>query len=102
MCLLAAGFLALGVWVGMRLMPRQPAGEGFVPNEHVRGTLRISDREFQALELLAAGRSNNEIASALGVSPNTVKTRVARLYSNLEVTQRTEAILSTRELGMLR
>ena len=53
MCLLAAGFLALGFWVGMRLMPRQPAGEGFVPNEHVRGTLRISDREFQALELLA-------------------------------------------------
>ena len=102
MCLLAAGFLALGVWVGMRLMPRQPAGEGFVPNEHVRGTLRISDREFQALELLAAGRSNNEIASALGVSPNTVKTRVARLYSTLAVTQRTEAILSTRELGMLR
>lgn len=100
--LLAAGFLALGVWVGMRLMPRQPVGEGFVPNEQVRGTLGISDREFQVLELLAAGRSNKEIASALGVSPNTVKSHVAKLYAKLEVRRRTEAILRARELGMLR
>lgn len=100
--LLAAGFLALGIWVGTRLMPRHPAAEGFVPNEQVRGTLGISDREFQVLELLAAGRSNKEIASTLHVSPNTVKTHVAKIYSKLEVTRRTEAILRARELGMLR
>lgn len=100
--LLAGGFLALGIWVGMRLMPRQPAGEGFVANEQVRGTLGISDREFQVLELLAAGRSNKEIAGALGVSPNTVKTHIAKLYGKLEVRRRTEAILRARELGMLR
>jgi DNA-binding CsgD family transcriptional regulator len=100
--LLAAGFLALGVWVGTRLMPRRPASEGFVPNEQVRGTLGISDREFQVLELLAAGRSNKEIAGALSVSPNTVKTHIAKLYGKLEVRRRTEAILRARELGMLR
>lgn len=100
--LLAAGFLALGIWVGTRLMPRSPASEGFVPNEQVRGTLGISDREFEVLELLAAGRSNKEIAIALGVSPNTVKTHVAKLYGKLEVTRRTAAILRARELGMLR
>lgn len=99
--LLAAGFMALGVWVGMKLMPRRPA-EAFVPNEQVRGSLGISDREFEVLELLAAGRSNKEIASALSVSPNTVKTHVAKLYGKLEVTRRTEAILRARELGMLR
>lgn len=100
--LLAAGFLALGIWVGARLMPRRPAAEGFVPNEQVRNTLGISDREFEVLELLAAGRSNKEIASALNVSPNTVKTHVAKIYSKLDVTRRTEAILRARELGMLR
>ena len=85
----------------MKLMPRRPA-EAFTPNEQVRGTLGISDREFEVLELLAAGRSNKEIAAALNVSPNTVKTHVAKLYSKLEVTRRTEAILRARELGMLR
>lgn len=100
--LLAAGFLALGIWVGTRLMPRRPPDEGFVPNEQVRNTLGISDREFEVLELLAAGRSNKEIASALNVSPNTVKTHVAKIFAKLEVTRRTEAILRARELGMLR
>lgn len=99
--LLAAGFMALGIWAGMKLMPRRSA-EAFTPNELVRGTLGISDREFEVLELLAAGRSNKEIAAALNVSPNTVKTHVAKLYSKLEVTRRTEAILKARELGMLR
>jgi ATP/maltotriose-dependent transcriptional regulator MalT len=68
----------------------------------VRNTLGISDREFEVLELLAAGRSNKEIASALNVSPNTVKTHVAKIFAKLEVTRRTEAILRARELGMLR
>jgi DNA-binding CsgD family transcriptional regulator len=99
--LLAVGFMALGIWIGTRLMPRRPA-EAFVPNETVRGTLGISDREFEVLELLAAGRSNKEIAARLSVSPNTVKTHVAKLYGKLEVTRRTEAILRARELGMLR
>ncbi len=100
--LIAAGFLALGVWAGTRLVPRQAAGEGFVANERVRETLGISDREFEVLELLAAGRSNKEIASALNVSPNTVKTHVAKLFGKLEAKRRTEAILRARELGMIR
>jgi ATP/maltotriose-dependent transcriptional regulator MalT len=54
------------------------------------------------LELLAAGRSNKEIASRLNVSPNTVKTHVAKLFDKLEVRRRTEAILRARELGMIR
>lgn len=100
--LLAAAFLGLGIWVGSRLFPRRAAGEGFVANDLARETLGISDRELEVLELLASGRSNKEIASALNVSPNTVKTHVARLFGKLEVTRRTAAILRARELGMIR
>ena len=64
-------------------------------------TLRISERELEVLRLLADGRSNKEIASNLDVSPNTVKTHVARLFEKLEVRRRTQAILRARELGML-
>lgn len=100
--LLALGFMGLGVWAGARLFPRQPAGEGFVVNRTVKETLGISEREFEVLGLLAAGQSNKEIASQLNVSPNTVKTHVAKLYGKLEVTRRTAAILRARELGMIR
>lgn len=100
--LIAAAFLVLGVWTGTRLVPRRPAGEGFVANERAREALGISDREFEVLELLAAGRSNKEIASSLNVSPNTVKTHIAKLFGKLEVTRRTAAIMRARELGMIR
>lgn len=99
--LIAAGFMALGVWVGVRLMPQRAAPE-FAVNDQARESLGISEREFEVLELLAAGRSNKEIAAALSVSPNTVKTHVARLFGKLEVSRRTEAILRARELGMLK
>ncbi len=99
--LLAFGFMGLGVWAGARLF-RRPAPAAFEPNTTVQKTLGISDREKEVLELLAAGRSNKEIANQLDVSPNTVKTHVAKLYEKLEVSRRTEAILRARELGMIR
>lgn len=100
--LLALGFMGLGAWVAVRVMPRRAPAEPFEVNELARQTLGISDREFEVLELLAAGQSNKQIANNLNVSPNTVKTHVAKLYGKLEVSRRTEAILRARELGMLK
>jgi DNA-binding CsgD family transcriptional regulator len=100
--LIAAGFMALGVWVGVRLLPRRPPEGEFTINNRALESLAISGRELEVLEQLAAGRSNKEIASQLGVSPNTVKTHVARLFEKLEVRRRTEAIQRARELGVLR
>ena len=99
--LLALGFLGLGIWVGARLFRRPPPGP-FTPNTRVRETLGVSEREFEVLELLAEGRSNKEIALKLNVSPNTVKTHVAKLFEKLSAKRRTEAILRARELGMIR
>ncbi len=99
--LIALAFLGLGVWVGAKLFRRPPAGP-FEPNLKVRETLGVSDREFEVLTLLAEGRSNKEIANQLDVSPNTVKTHVARLFEKLEANRRTEAISRARELGMIR
>lgn len=98
--LLAVAFMGLGVWAGLRLAGRRPPAS-FEPNTAVQKTLGISEREKEVLELLAAGRSNKEIANTLDVSANTVKTHVANLYGKLEVKRRTEAVLRARELGML-
>lgn len=98
--LVAAAFLALGVWLGARLFRRAPAAP-FVPNTRAQETLGISGRELEVLELLAAGRSNKEIARRLEVSPNTVKTHVTKLFAKLEARRRTEAIQRARELGVI-
>jgi len=100
--LVALAFLGLGVWAGARLFRRAPPPTPFEPNTRVQQTLGISARELEVLELLAAGRSNKEIAARLGVSPNTVKTHVAKLHGKLDVKRRTAAIRRARELGMLR
>ncbi|MEJ0085129.1 MAG: response regulator transcription factor [Pseudomonadota bacterium] len=99
--LIALAFLGLGIWVGRRLF-RSPPPQPFTPNVLVRESLRISDREFEVLALLADGQSNKQIANRLAVSPNTVKTHVANLFAKLEVARRTEAIARARELGMIR
>jgi DNA-binding CsgD family transcriptional regulator len=98
----AVAFLGIGIWAGARLFHQAAPALPFEPNTRAQQTLGISGRELEVLQLLAAGRSNKEIANHLDVSPNTVKTHVARLFEKLEVRRRTEAILKARELGMIR
>jgi DNA-binding CsgD family transcriptional regulator len=98
--LVAAGFLGLGVWVGARLFRARPALR-FEPNLAAKTALGISEREYEVLGLLAAGRSNKEIAQRLAVSPNTVKTHLARLFEKLEAARRTEAVQKARDLGLI-
>jgi DNA-binding CsgD family transcriptional regulator len=99
--LLAAGFLGLGVWVGARLFRPRVASGGFETNIPALTALGITRREHEVLGLLASGRSNKEIARQLNLSPNTVKTHVARLYEKLEAVRRTDAILRARELRLI-
>jgi DNA-binding CsgD family transcriptional regulator len=98
--IIALAFLGLGVWAGARLFHRAPARPAGV-NVRALDSLGISDREREVLALLAAGRSNKEIARLLDVSPNTVKTHVTKLLAKLSARRRTEAIARARELGLL-
>ncbi len=102
LALLAAAFLVLGVWVGARLFRPFPRNDGpFEPNARARESLGITDREWDVLRLVAAGQSNKEIARQLAVSPNTVKTHVARLFCKLGAGRRTAAVRCARELGLI-
>ena len=99
--LIAAAFLGLGIWVGRRLFRSEPRASDFTPNDRAQASLGITEREREVLQLLADGRSNKEIAARLELSPNTVKTHVARLFEKLQVARRTEAIQLARELGLV-
>jgi LuxR family maltose regulon positive regulatory protein len=61
----------------------------------------ISPQEQRVLRLLAAGRSNPEIAQELVVSVNTVKTQVQSIYRKLNVNSRWEAREVARHLKLL-
>ena len=96
---IAVVFVALGIWVGNRLTARPRAA--YVRNDAAIAALGISARECEVLGMLAAGHANKVIARRLDISPNTVKTHVARLYEKLEVASRTQAIGKARELDIL-
>jgi LuxR family maltose regulon positive regulatory protein len=61
----------------------------------------LSGRELQALGLVAEGLSNQEIALAMFISLNTVKTHLKSAYSKLGVHQRREAVARARHLKLL-
>ncbi len=92
-------FVFVGIWVGNRLTahPRQQ----YVRNDAALASLGMSAREYEVLELLAAGHANKVIARRLAISPNTVKTHVARVFEKLEVASRTQAIHRARALDIL-
>jgi DNA-binding NarL/FixJ family response regulator len=62
---------------------------------------RLTRREREVLELIAAGRSNKRIAFELGISEKTVKTHVGHLLAKLGVTDRTQAALLAVKDGLV-
>ncbi|MES2098175.1 MAG: LuxR C-terminal-related transcriptional regulator [Pseudomonadota bacterium] len=99
--LLALGFSALGLWVGHRLTAKKPRGP-FERNSAAIASLGLTPRECEILDLLASGQSNKELARALGVSPNTVKTHLANLFAKLDVDRRVKAIEKARFLSLIK
>ena len=60
---------------------------------------QLTAREREVLDLLAAGRTNPQIAQVLFLSPKTVRNNVSNIFSKLQVADRTEAILRARDAG---
>lgn len=80
------------------------AGKGRFAAEHPRrppGRAPLSARERDVLALVADGKINREIAAALEVGDETVKTLLERVYRKLGARGRLEAVLAARELGLL-
>jgi LuxR family maltose regulon positive regulatory protein len=61
----------------------------------------LSQRELEVLQLLAAGKSNRQIADELVVVTGTVKAHLLNIYGKLDVHSRTQALARSRQLGLL-
>ena len=61
----------------------------------------LSQREIEVLKLMAQGKSNKEIGSALFISEGTVKSHLKRIFGKLGVISRTEAVANATRRGLI-
>jgi DNA-binding NarL/FixJ family response regulator len=98
---IAAGDALLSPSVTKRLIeafaqqPEPEAATATLPED-------LTEREREALELLACGLSNREIAAQMYVGEATAKTHVSRLLSKLGVRDRVQAVVLAYETGLVR
>ena len=60
----------------------------------------LTAREHEVLDLIAAGRSNADVAAVLVLSPKTVRNHVSNIFTKLHVADRSAAIVRAREAGL--
>ena len=111
--IIAVLFTVLGIWLALKI--RKPkietvivekkivltTGPGFILNEDEVRRLNLSKRELEVLQLMADGLSNQEIASKLFVSLNTIKTHSAQIFEKMEVKRRTQAVDMAKRLFII-
>ena len=101
---IAIFFTVLGVWAGLKLTKKKTViitNPAFQFDQTRLDEHSISKREYEVLELIAKGLSNQEIADKLFVSLNTVKTHSSNLFLKLEVSRRTQAVQKAKELQLI-
>ena len=64
-------------------------------------TGRLNERDLEALRHLAEGRSIAEVAAAMSISRNTVRTRLRRVQSKLAASGRDDIVRRARDHGLL-
>ncbi len=105
-------FTGLGIWLALKLT--KPKVEtrvvekevllhqkDFVLNERELEKLGLSKREVEVLKLMSKGMSNQEIATQLFVSLNTIKTHSSKIFEKLDVKRRTQAVEKAKRLSII-
>lgn len=78
-----------------------PPSDGARDVNAIEQSASLTNREREILALLADGLGNKQIATRLGISPNTVKTHLELLFEKIGVRSRAEAVAVGVRRGML-
>ncbi len=90
-----AGEAVFGPAVAIRVLQQLTA-----PVATARPFPQLTDREFEILDLLAAGQATRTIASQLGVAPKTVSNLVSNILAKLHLADRAQAAVAARDAGL--
>ena len=82
-------------------VPRRSGAESARTGPRPDGVSVLSDRDHELLGHLAEGRSTAEIAAAMSVTSNTVRTRIRRIQGKLAVPARGRLVDVARDLGVV-
>ncbi len=104
----AKGYIIKGMphTVLLGALRRVCAGGQYLPQSVTRAlagrtpSSELSAREREVLSLIVGGKSNREIASALGITEGTVKCHVSVILMRLNVHDRTQAVLVALQRGL--
>jgi two-component system NarL family response regulator len=86
------------VAAGRKYIPQKIAG---VLSENI-GREQLTPTEANVLRMIVGGMSNKEIAFALDVSENTIKTHASNIFGKLDVSDRTSAATTAIKRGLVR
>ena len=92
----AAGEAIFGPEIAARVISHFASGSGSTTSAFPA----LTDREREVLEMVAAGKGNATIAHQLVISLKTVRNHVSNIYTKLQVTDRSAAIVKAREAGL--
>jgi DNA-binding NarL/FixJ family response regulator len=82
--------------------PAEAAPVATIPTTPPNWAHRLSNREVEVLQCIAAGLSTKEIAQALFISTATVKSHIARLIMKVEVRDRLQLVIAAYRSGFIR
>jgi DNA-binding NarL/FixJ family response regulator len=91
----------------LRAVRAVAAGKRYLPTDMAQrlterlGRPEATPRELEVLRLVAQGRANKEIAAALGVSDETVKTHLSHVMQKLGAQDRAHAVTEAIRLGLI-
>jgi LuxR family maltose regulon positive regulatory protein len=83
----------------LKLLRREVTGPEPSAQPKTEGLIPLTRRELDILQLLAAGKSNQEIAEERVLTLNTVKKHVGNILSKMGVANRTQAVMLAKKLG---
>ncbi|HEU0286641.1 MAG TPA: response regulator transcription factor [Nocardioidaceae bacterium] len=92
----ASGEAIFGPEIAERVIAHFASGSGST----VAAFPSLTDREREVLEMIAAGKGNATIAHELRISLKTVRNHVSHIFTKLQVTDRSAAIVKAREAGL--
>lgn len=96
----AEGDALLAPRITRRLLERFSAQRHPV-NRHALRLAGLTEREREVLVLVGSGKSNTEIADALFIAEQTVKTHVSRIFTKLDLRDRVHAVIFAYDAGLV-